>query len=404
VAVSGSSPVHTWLMRVTEGPDVDLGHRSSRDANKAAIMQAILAKAPVTRAQVIDSTGLSKATMSRAVDELRAAGYIEDGAVDTAEGRGRRSTYLDVPSQIGHIVGASLGLQTTRILVTDLLGREGWQISLDTPSFDEAGDAANWLIKLIARATRQTPGSLRQIAVAVPAHVRDGREIVGAVGPRALIYGNELHERISDRFRVPVLLDSDANLALLGAIAAEGLGEDENVQDAVLFNVSTVLTVAVCHGKELVRGRSDAFGHIELLPSGVGRLTLGNALSTSGLEVVAARMNKKFDHVEELWAHGRQVDGDLLDLVQVAVATAVTVAAVTFDAKVVLFSGRLEPLVHSVLPAVGAALPPALATMHVATTSQRERNMSTIRGASFLAREAAQRTLLLTVMAGRSTN
>lgn len=367
-------------------------------------MQAILAKAPVTRAQVIASTGLSKATLSRAVDELRAAGYVEDGAVDTAEGRGRRSTFLDVPAQIGHIVGASLGIQTTRILVTDLVGREGWQISLETPSFDEAGDAADWLITLIARATRQTPGSLRQIAVAVPAHVRDGREIVGAVGPTALIYGTELHERISARFRVPVLLDSDANLALLGAIAAEDLSANEIVQDAVLFNVSTVLTAAVCHGKELVRGRSDAFGHIELLPSGVDGLTLGSALSTSGLEVVAAGMNKKFDHVEELWAHGRQVDADLLDLMRIAVTTAVTVAAVTFDAKVVLFSGRLEPLVHSVLPVVRAALPPALTTMLVATTSQQERNMSTIRGAAFLARKAAQRTLLLTVMTGGFTN
>ncbi|MET9915441.1 hypothetical protein ABZZ74_54250, partial [Streptomyces sp. NPDC006476] len=43
--------------------------------------------------------------MSRAVQELRADGFVIDSGVDEVTGRGRRSTYLDMPGTTGHVAG-----------------------------------------------------------------------------------------------------------------------------------------------------------------------------------------------------------------------------------------------------------------------------------------------------------
>src|SRR4051812_12703400 len=64
---------------------------TSRDYNKASVLDVVLSHAPLTRNKVIELTGLSKATVSRAVEELRADGFVVDGGVDEVTGRGRRS-------------------------------------------------------------------------------------------------------------------------------------------------------------------------------------------------------------------------------------------------------------------------------------------------------------------------
>ena len=44
---------------------------TSRDYNKAAVLDVVLSRARVTRNELIELTGLSKATVSRAVEALR---------------------------------------------------------------------------------------------------------------------------------------------------------------------------------------------------------------------------------------------------------------------------------------------------------------------------------------------
>ena len=50
---------------------------TSRDYNKASVLDVVLSRAPLTRNELIELTGLSKATVSRAVEELRARRSLE---------------------------------------------------------------------------------------------------------------------------------------------------------------------------------------------------------------------------------------------------------------------------------------------------------------------------------------
>src|ERR687888_1171488 len=116
-----------------------------RDHNKASVLDVVLSRAPLTRNELIELTGLSKATVSRAVEELRADGFIVDGGLDEVTGRGRRSTYLDVPGTTGHVAGVSFGVRTTCVLVADLRGREVHRVIVPTVDHQEVRKAAEWL-------------------------------------------------------------------------------------------------------------------------------------------------------------------------------------------------------------------------------------------------------------------
>src|SRR5918992_2642355 len=129
------------------------GSPTSRDYNKASVLDVVLSRAPLTRNELIELTGLSKATVSRAVEELRADGFVVNGGVDEVTGRGRRSTNLDVPGTTGHVVGISFGVQSTCVLVADLRGREVQHVLVPTVDHQEVRKAAAWLVDLMAEAS-----------------------------------------------------------------------------------------------------------------------------------------------------------------------------------------------------------------------------------------------------------
>ena len=197
------------------------GNPTSRDYNKASVLDVVLARAPLTRNEVIELTGLSKATVSRAVEELRADGLVVNGGVDEVSGRGRRSTYLDVPGTAGHVAGISFGVRTTCVLVADLRGRELDHVIVPTPEHRGVRNAADWLVDLTAETSGSAEGPLRQIVVAVPGRVRNGTDIFGAAASVMMFGGSGLRVRLEDLSEAPVLLDSDANAFLLGLLADE---------------------------------------------------------------------------------------------------------------------------------------------------------------------------------------
>ena len=227
------------------------GNPTSRDYNKASVLDVVLSRAPLTRNELIALTGLSKATVSRAVEELRADGFVVNGGVDEVTGRGRRSTNLDVPGTTGHVVGISLGAQSTCVLVADLRGREIQHVLVPTPDHQEVRTAAKWLVGLMAEACASAEGPLREIVVAVPGRVRAGTEIFSPAVSMKVVAGSGLQRTLADLVNAPVLLDSDANASLLGILT-----EDAALGNAVLFSLSSILSFASCSDHELVRGRT----------------------------------------------------------------------------------------------------------------------------------------------------
>lgn len=354
------------------------GSPTSRDHNKALVLDVVLSRAPLTRNELIELTGLSKATVSRSVEELRADGFVVDGALDEVEGRGRRSTYLDVPGTTGHVIGVSFGIQDTAVLVADLRGREVQHVLVPTPDHRDAANAAEWLVGLMAEASGQAQGPLRQVVVAVPGRVRGGTEVFGPASMPQVFSGDGLQRALASLADAPVLLDSDANASLLVILT-----EDSTLGNAVLFSVSSILGFASCTDHELVRGRSPSFGDLGVLLSGVGDEPLDGLLSTSGLLRFARGRGLELERVDELWAreHDEEARAVVLDAFTTALVTAVSAVVVTLDPDSVFFTGRLRPLVEEALPEVRRRLRATLPTVPEVEAATQELGLSVARGA-----------------------
>jgi predicted NBD/HSP70 family sugar kinase len=354
------------------------GHPTSRDYNKASVLDVVLSRSPLTRNELIELTGLSKATVSRAVEELRADGFVVDGGVDEITGRGRRSTNLDVPATTGHVAGVSFGAQTTCVLVADLRGREVQHMLVPTVDHQEVRKAAEWLVGLMAESSKTAEGPLRQIAVAVPGRVRNGTEIFGPAEAMQTFAGSGLHGALADLVHGPVVLDSDANASLLGILT-----DDATLGNAVLFSMSSILSFASCKERELVRGRTPAFGDIGVLFSGVANENLEGLLSTSGLLRFARGRGLDLERIEDLWLqpHEGVSRAEVLDAFTTAIATAVSAVAVTLDPESVFFTGRLRPLVDEVLPEVRGRLDKSLTTVPEVKATKQVLGLSVARGA-----------------------
>ncbi|MFJ5733913.1 ROK family transcriptional regulator [Streptomyces paradoxus] len=349
-----------------------------RDYNKARVLDVVLYRAPLTRNKLIELTGLSKATVSRAVEDLRSDGFVVDGGVDAAAGRGRRSTYLDVPETAGHVVGVGFGALTSGVLVTDLRGRESGQVVVPTVEHHDVPAAGRWLADLIAQTSASARGPLRQIVVALPAHVRDGAEVFRPADPMKIFTGRELHGIVEELVDAPVTFDSDANASLL-----QVLTDDPNIDNAALFSVSSTLSFATCTDRELARGRTPAFGDIGALSSGIHDRTLNGLLSTAGLAEFAREQGLDTERVEDLWLRSQdhRARAETLKAFTTAVTTAVSTVAVTLDPEAVYFVGRLRPLVDEVLPEVRKRLERSLPTVPRITTVSQVLGLSVARGA-----------------------
>ncbi|MFF8847995.1 ROK family transcriptional regulator [Streptomyces sp. NPDC015127] len=379
---------------------------TSRDYNKASVLDVVLSHAPLTRNQLIELTGLSKATVSRAVEELRADGFVVDGGVDEITGRGRRSTYLDLPGTTGHVAGVSFGARTTGVLVTDLRGREIQHVTVPTADHQEVEDAARWLVDLIAQAARSAQGPLRQIVAAVPGRVRGGTEIFGPAESMKIFAGSGLQQAVANLIEAPVLLDSDANASLLGILT-----DDATIKNAALFSLSTILNFASCTDHELARGSTPAFGDIGVLSSGVGDENLDELLSARGLLRFARKQGLDLERIEDLWLephteapHTEAPHTEVLQAFTTAIVTAVSVVAVTLDPESVYFVGRLRPLVDVVLPQVRGRLDQSLPAVPEIRTGPHRIGLSTAQGAVYACLAIAQERLRDAVLGARQHN
>jgi len=354
------------------------GNPTPRDYNKASVIEVILSRAPLTRNELIELTGLSKATVSRTVEDLRADGFVVDGGVDAVVGRGRRSTYLDVPGTTGHVVGVSFGVRNTGVLVTDLRGREVQHVIVPTMVHHEVRKAAEWLVGLIEETSKPAAGPLRQVVAAVPGRVRNGTEILGPAESMKIFAGSDLQRTIEDLVNAPVLLDSDGNASLL-----EILINDATVRNAALFSVSSSLNFACCTDGVLARGRTPAFGDLGALFSGVDNEILDGLLSTSGLLRFARGRGLNLERIEDLWLEPQDEvsRAAVLEAFATAIVTAVSAVAVTLDPESVYFVGRLRPLVDEVLPEVRSRLDQSLPTVPEIKSVTHVLGLSTARGA-----------------------
>jgi predicted NBD/HSP70 family sugar kinase len=247
--------------------------QSHRHYNQQRVLDALRRSGVATRAELARHTGLSRATVSAAVDRLIAEGLAQEAASADrrAMGPGRPATALRATAPQGVVVGLDFGHSHLRAAVADLAGtvlaERHRSLPVDNSPDDAIRTAAAELRQLLDR-IGERPDAVSTVVMGLPSPIDrgSGRVVTNNILPGWVdrAPARELHELI----RLPVLLDNDANLAAIGEMT---YGAGRGARDLIYVKASTGIGTGLIFDGRIYRGATGTageLGHVQIQPDG----------------------------------------------------------------------------------------------------------------------------------------
>ncbi|HEV7185452.1 MAG: ROK family protein [Actinomycetales bacterium] len=292
---------------------------------------ALRERADATISDLADATGLSRPTVTLALEELEARGLVSQDTSKAAAGRPAKSFALAHTGKL--VVGIDLSLSTIRIVVADQrghsIGRETAVVhspKTDAPSLEPLSVL---LVQTLA-AIGKTLSDVAAIGVAV-AGLIDERGVLTSAPQVSGWSGLDLPKLFSEEFGVPVVVDNDLSLAAdaesrFGALA----GAETGIYALTWHHVSARVTA----GGEVIRGRRGLAGEVGLLRS------FRDAATPKGpLVDVVPHVAAKLERLRE---DAADQDGlAALSGLTAAMVPAITALILTMDPDIIVLGGEL---------------------------------------------------------------
>jgi predicted NBD/HSP70 family sugar kinase len=234
-----------------------------KDLNERTVLEAIRASAPISRAEISRQVGISKPTVSLALQSLLAAGLVREAEPD---GSGPRygATFFEPEPEAALVLGLDLGARFVRGALCDLNGsiRARQDVELVEPTVTVAFDAIRSLVdSLLEGIDRNVVDS---VILGVPGAV-DGTAIRLAINVAGLEDG-DFAATLATRLDLPLAIENDINLAALGE---QWRGIARGVDDFVFMSIGTGLGAGVVLHGELHRGAHGMAGEVDYLRVGM---------------------------------------------------------------------------------------------------------------------------------------
>jgi len=237
-------------------------------ANLERVVRAVRLAGSLTQAEIARSTGLSAATVSNIVHELRDNGTVQ--VTPTSSG-GRRARSVALSGDAGIVVGVDFGHSHLRVAVGNLahqvLAEQSEPIDVDA-SASTGFDRAEQLVGRLVESTGIGPEKVLGVGLGVPGPIDVE---TGALGSTAILpgwIGVNPRQEMSDRLGVPVQVDNDANLGALGELV---WGGGRGVKDLAYIKVASGVGAGLVIDGRIYRGpggTAGEIGHITLDESG----------------------------------------------------------------------------------------------------------------------------------------
>ena len=186
-----------------------------------------------------------------------------------------------------------------------------------------------------------------------------------------------LKSKLAERYRVPITVDNDVNLAALGEL---WFGAGQNASNMIMVTIGTGIGAGIIidgalyrgsheasgeagsmlPGREFLGKRFDEFGALETLASGTGiaeraRQVLKDQRDAADLEKLLAE--DVFDAARHGQAWGKAVIAETVDYLAVAIAN----LAVSFDPELIVLGGGVtrsaDLLIEPILQRLEGAIP-----------------------------------------------
>ncbi|MBK9519365.1 MAG: ROK family transcriptional regulator [Anaeromyxobacter sp.] len=239
--------------------------------NLSEVLQLIWRERQISRAEIARRRDLSRSTVSQIVEELLELGLIKEVGAGESKG-GRRPIVLQFDDDAAVILGVDLGATHVAVTLTNLRGAVlAWQHQKH-PVRDDPPGALALVNELAERCLATWGGSRRRLlgaGMAVPSPVDPARPtfLNDVVVPTWK--GIDVVQGLRKRFRVPVLVDNDANL---GALAERWWGAGRDVDHFAYIKLATGIGSGFFVDGKIYRGASGIageVGHLSVDPHGL---------------------------------------------------------------------------------------------------------------------------------------
>ncbi len=235
--------------------------RLLRALNDRAALELLLARGPLTRAQLGEMTGLSKVTASQLVERLEQRGLVRRVG-EQAGGRGPNAQLYAVTPSSAHVIGVEVGPERVVAACADITGAIVGRVEQSTQDTDDPVGVVHNAVVQAATEAGTDMTSVRRVVLGTP----------GLVDPESgeISFAWDLprwHRGLLDDLRrdlhTPVVFGNDVNMA---AVAELSTGAARGVTDFVLIWIGRGVGLASVIGGRLHQGATGAAGEIGYLP------------------------------------------------------------------------------------------------------------------------------------------
>ena len=316
--------------------------------NERTVLEAIRAGAPISRAEISRRAGISKPTVSLALQSLVEAGLVRE-ALEGPSGPRYGAVFFEPVPEAALALGLDLGGRFLRGAVCDLRGdvRARLDVEVDGTDAQRVLDQIAELRDALVDATAIPDARLNGAVVGVPGVVDPERRAISLAANVAGLEGATFASELEGCLGLDVWLENDVNLAALGE---QWQGVARGVDDFLFLSIGTGMGAGLVLRGELHRGHNGAAGEVDFSFVGLGEDVdpCAGAVAAFASRLAAERaaatvLAEPFD-ARDIFAAARAGDGLAVEVVQeVARRIAlhvVPVAAVT-DVSLVVLGGGL---------------------------------------------------------------
>lgn len=229
--------------------------------NKALVLQLIMENEPISRADIAQTSGLNKTTVSTLVTELLEEDLIFESGPGVSSG-GRRPVILHFNKDAGYTIGIDIGVNYVLSILTDLKGNiliEKNQ-TVGRTTYATIMNIVQDMIQSLMQEMPESRYGIVGIGVGVPGIVNNEGSIL--LAPNLGWSNIQFKEDLEKLYNVPVIIENEANA---GAVGEQQFGAGEDFKNILYISAGIGIGVGIIVNKELykgINGFSGEMGHM----------------------------------------------------------------------------------------------------------------------------------------------
>ena len=243
----------------------------SKKINQFNILNAIRKAKLISRVEIAELTGQSRAAVTNVTARLIKEKMIVEKSIETTSSRGRRRVLLSLNPEAAYVVGVKLSAFQVSFAVTDMqasvLSSLIVPVRVGKRSIEFVANLIEEGIRHCVSEARLSMKKISGIGIGVPGLV-DHAQGVALWSPLYKRENSKLREMIQNRFKIVTHIDNDANTVTL---AQQWFGEGRDVNDFLVVTIEHGIGLGIVVNGHLYRGFKGfggEFGHFVIMPDG----------------------------------------------------------------------------------------------------------------------------------------